>query len=556
MSPLPDVLRRKIDAVCAAFAAAWQTAARPKIVDYLVDLGTVARSHLLRALLVIDAKQRIRHGECPAGQDYAAQFPGEDGTIAAAIDEARLALRGEEDSAPAGRATGELPSEARLDTSPGAAAEPKVEIAVVEGPHAGRHFTIEGHDSFIVGRSRFAHFRLPQLDPYFSRFHFLIEANPPCCRLMDLDSTNGTRVNGAAIASVELRDGDLIQGGGTAMKVSLQGDWRGVAPAPVETSASSLAGTHAVLGPTEAFVAAPIEPPVAAPPTDDIAASSAAAPIPFPQIAGYEVHRELGRGGMGIVYLATRLADQEKVAIKTVRPTVAARPQETERFLREARILARLRHPHIVSFLESGQIGNLLYFVMEYVDGTDTFAMLRSQGRLPLARGVGLLCQALEALDYAHREGFVHRDVKPANLLVTTVGGRECCRLADFGLARVYQASSMSGLTIMGDIGGTVAYMPPEQITHYRDAQPPADQYAAAATLYHLLTGHLIFDFANVPQQKQLAMILGSAPVPISERCPDVPRALAAAIGRALDKQPQRRFPAAAAFRAALLPFA
>ena len=133
---------------------------------------------------------------------------------------------------------------------------------------------------------------------------------------------------------------------------------------------------------------------------------------------------------------------------------------------------------------------------------------------------------------------------------------RETCKLADFGLARVYHASPMSGLTIMGDTGGTVPYMPPEQITDYRNVSPAADQYSTAATLYRMLTGSFLFDFDEVPKQKQLTMVLFEEPVPITARRKDIPEKLAKVIHRGLSKKPDDRYPSAAAFRQALMPFA
>ncbi len=174
---------------------------------------------------------------------------------------------------------------------------------------------------------------------------------------------------------------------------------------------------------------------------------------------------------------------------------------------------------------------------------------------MTLPRALSLVCQLLGALDYAHRCGFVHRDIKPSNMLVANVTGKEEVRLADFGLARVYQASHLSGLTVTGDIGGTVAFIAPEQITQYREAKPPADQYAAAATLYNLLTGKYIYDLPReIP--KQLALILNDDPIPIRDRRRDVPEPLAVIIHKALARDPGDRYPDVRAFLAALTPFA
>jgi serine/threonine-protein kinase len=172
-----------------------------------------------------------------------------------------------------------------------------------------------------------------------------------------------------------------------------------------------------------------------------------------------------------------------------------------------------------------------------------------------VARAARLICQLLDALDYAHSHRFVHRDIKPANLLVTQQAGREVLKLADFGLARVYQSSKLSGLTLDGQLGGTIAFMAPEQVTHFRDARPPVDQYAAAATLYNLLSGRFPYDLASgLPQQ--IAQILQDDPVPLKVRRSDLPRGLVDVVHRALAREPQSRFPDVRAMRQALLPFA
>jgi serine/threonine-protein kinase len=258
---------------------------------------------------------------------------------------------------------------------------------------------------------------------------------------------------------------------------------------------------------------------------------------------------------MGVVYRATREADGATVALKTILPAVRPTPESVARFLREAEILKGLAHPHIVPFRELGEANGLLYFAMDFVPGTDAGRLLKGQGPLPVGRAVGLLCQALLALGYAHGRGFVHRDVKPANLLVTEAGGREEVRVADFGLARAYQASRLSGLTVSGVPAGTPSFMAPEQVLDFRGVKPPADQYAVAATLYTLLTGEPVYGRADSPREA-FKRILQDDPVPIRSRRADLPAALAEAIHRALARAPEARFADVAGLRQALLPFA
>ena len=157
-------------------------------------------------------------------------------------------------------------------------------------------------------------------------------------------------------------------------------------------------------------------------------------------------------------------------------------------------------------------------------------------------------------LDYAHAKGFVHRDIKPPNLLLEREEGRETVKLADFGLARAYQTSTLSGVTMKGDIAGTIAFMAPEQVNHLRESKPPVDLYAAGATLYWLLTGRYVYDLPR-GLSNQILMVLQEAPVPIRSRRPDIPASLAAVIDRSLAREPEQRFADAKDMRRALLPF-
>jgi serine/threonine-protein kinase len=458
----------------------------------------------------------------------------------------------------------------------------RVRLKVTGGPHAGREFTFEGHDTFVVGRSQRTHFRLAARDKYFSRFHFLVEVNPPHCRLVDLRSRNGTFVNGRKVAAADLHDGDKIGAGKTVLRVAVEGDGSAL---PAATAEPAPAGQDSDL--PEASVWTPL-PAAAAPETvaapgagpDPVAVGrrcpvcgapaaedgGSGAPLcaacgekvraAVQPIPGYLLVREVGRGGMGVVCLAVHAATGALAAVKTVRPAVAGTPHEVERFLREARLLGTLDHPHIVSFREAGEAAGRLYFAMEYVPGVSASDLLKRHGPLAVGRAVTLACQILEALQYAHGRGVVHRDIKPQNILVTRAEGTEVAKLADFGLARAYQASKLSGLTMTGEVGGTPAYMPPEQITDYRNARPAADQYSAAATLYRLLTGRHLFEPRPKKAQDLFAAILTADPVPLRGRRAEVPAGLAEAVHRALTKDPAARFPDAAAMRQALLPFA
>jgi pSer/pThr/pTyr-binding forkhead associated (FHA) protein len=499
----------------------------------------------------------------------------------------------------------------------GRAASVRITLTVTEGPHQGKVFTFGEHDTFIVGRSARAQLQLSLNDQYFSRHHFLVEVNPPRCRLMDLGSRNGTFVNGTRTTTADLHDGDIIKAGRTVLRASIEPMAGNDVPTEAFARAPStpLAGSktdveaYATVYPegetsgrgtatepiilTEADVvqdgvstvplhAAPAAPSghqaVAACPAcggpvfaDSRTAASgpgpslcvaceAAAGTQRQRVAGYRVIRELGRGAMGVVHLAVRVADGGLVALKTITPTAAASQHDIKRFLREARILRQLEHPHIVAFREMGEAQGSFFFTMDYVRGIDAAKLLkRHQGGMPIGRAVELACQLLGALQYAHGRKFVHRDLKPSNLLVTEgydAAGktRDVVKLADFGLARVYQSATFSGLTMQGDYGGTYPFMPPEQITHFRESQPPNDLYAAGATLYNLLTGRYVYDFPPTIE-RSVAMLLQDDPVPIRTRRKDIPPALAKAVHRALAREPGDRHENARAMAEAIAPF-
>jgi serine/threonine-protein kinase len=412
----------------------------------------------------------------------------------------------------------------------------RVRLTVEEGPSQGRTFTFENDDVFVVGRAPQAHLRLPRDDPYFSRLHFVVEVRPPVCRLVDTGSRNGTYLNGQRVQEAELRAGDRIRAGRTVLRLDVEAGggedlpwWCDERTPPTQPAAN----------PLDSGQTAPHIPP---PPAGE--------PI---QLPGYQLVRELGRGHMGAVHLARRESDGVEVAVKLVVPAMAG-DRLVERFLREADILRCLDHPGIVRFLDLGKAGDALFFVMEYVRGGDLRDVFQQQGRLGLRVAVRIVCPVLAALEYAHQSGFVHRDVKPSNVLLEDRGGgKRAARLADFGLGRVYGASRLSKLTMMGEVGGTPAYMPPEQIVAYRDVGPAADQYSTAAMLYHLLTGQFVYDLPPMPGA--LAVIIEDQPVPIRQRRPELPESFAEVIHRSLRKEPAERYPSAEAFRQALAPF-
>ncbi len=166
----------------------------------------------------------------------------------------------------------------------------------------------------------------------------------------------------------------------------------------------------------------------------------------------------------------------------------------------------------------------------------------------------GIMCQALDALSHAHAKGFVHRDIKPGNLLVSRAGRKLRVKLADFGLAKSFQAGGLSGMTFQGDVRGSLPYIAPEQLLDCGSAQPAADLYSAGATLYRLLAGHAPYEFPK--KRDPFAVILEDDFVPLSQRCPDLPNGLIDLVHRSLARKPEERFASAAEMRRLLVPFA
>lgn len=389
-----------------------------------------------------------------------------------------------------------------------------VRLEVISGPHCGQKFEFSEVDRFLVGRGHKAHFRLADRDQYFSRSHFLVDLNPPQCQLYDLQSTNGTYVNGERVTECVLRDGDRISGGDTEFLVKIIGDL------------------------DETLIKSPSPP---------MLVDQAPAPLP-----GYEWQELIGSGGMGEVYRAVRVADSATVAIKVIRPAVSGADEDYKRFQREMKILRSLSHPRVVRYLDEGEQDGLLYLVMEYIDSRDAQRLVKSHGPLALDQAQRLASQFLPALQHAHDKGFVHRDVKPSNLLIYTKSNRLQVKLADFGLGRAYLTSQLSGHTQLGQIGGTIAFMPPEQVTDFRNLLPASDQYSAAATLYWMLTGQYAYDFPKAVHAK-LAMLMSQPPVPIQARDPETPTQVAEAIMKAMSRDPEDRFQNIAEFQEALV---
>jgi serine/threonine-protein kinase len=260
----------------------------------------------------------------------------------------------------------------------------------------------------------------------------------------------------------------------------------------------------------------------------------------------YRIERELGEGGMATVYLADDVKHERKVALKVLKPELAA-VVGGERFLAEIKTTANLQHPHILPLHDSGEADGFLYYVMPYVEGETLRSRIDREKQLPVDEAIRIGRAVAGALDYAHRNDVIHRDIKPANILLQD--GQPV--VADFGIALAVQEAGGGRLTETGLSLGTPYYMSPEQATADRDPGPASDIYSLGCVVYEMLTGEP--PFAGGSAQVIIGKILTTSPTPVSQVRSTVPENVDAAVLRSLHKIPADRFSSASRFADALM---
>lgn len=430
----------------------------------------------------------------------------------------------------------------------------QVNLKVLAGPYQGRIFSFNQHDSFLIGRTPDAHLCLPD-DRFFSRHHCLLEINPPHSFLRDLGSTNGTYINGQRVREAYLKNGDRIQGGATILLVEVS---TAISQTLSDSTTQDAIPTKPVVVMVECLNCGRREEAQATTKDEHLSficeecrIELKKAPQPVP---GYETVKLLGRGGMGTVMLARNQRSGRAVAIKTLLPEFAVSDKAMKRFMREMDVAAALKHRNIVEFIERGTHNGMVYLVTEFVDGADASKLAAANGgRLSYNDAIAIITQSLDALAYAHSEGYIHRDFKDQNILVSRQGPGLVAKLTDFGLAKSFTHSGMSGVTMAGEMAGTLAYMPPEQLRNFRDVRPQSDIYAVGMTAYSLLTGTLALDLAGKGGVNETIRAIFEQPsVPLRQRNPNLPQQLCDIIDRALAKDPNQRWQSAGAMRNAI----
>jgi serine/threonine-protein kinase len=259
----------------------------------------------------------------------------------------------------------------------------------------------------------------------------------------------------------------------------------------------------------------------------------------------YAIERQIGQGGMATVYLARDLRHDRRVALKVLRPELAA-VIGADRFLHEIRVTASLQHPHILPLHDSGEADTFLFYVMPYVEGESLRDRLRRERQLPIDDAVRVASEVAAALAYAHGRGVIHRDIKPENILLASGSAV----VADFGIARAVTEAGEGRLTETGLSLGTPQYMSPEQATAERELDARTDIYALAAVVYEMLIGEP--PFTGPTTQAVIARVLTESPRSVRVGRPTVPQHIDAAVQKALSKLPADRFRTALAFAEAL----
>jgi len=487
----------------------------------------------------------------------------------------------------------------------------KVILEVVSGAIQGKSFAFESHDTFFFGRHSDCQARLPK-DHLVSRHHFIVEVNPPDIRLRDLGSLNGTHVNGVRYGGrapdelpadalgrpfpqIDLKHGDRITVGNTTIQVRVELPsvcGRCSAEIPLSDTAATQRRPgefvcHRCRGElsTDDRPATQVEVARCDHCGKDVTAEAGArrrgayiceecrtdllavpaglklllqqtagkhsGPV-APNVGGYEIGEQLGKGGFGAVYRAIRKSDGRAVAIKVMLAKIAVDERARERFLREIAIAEELRHPHIVSSLDSGAEGATFYFAMELCEGGSLADWVRRQGKMLSPQlAVPLMAQCLGALEHAHGRQVVHRDLKPSNVLLMASSGVQVAKLADFGLAKNFERAGLSGMTATGGYAGTFQFMPREQLTEFKYTRPTSDLWSIAATFYYLLAGRLPLEFSH--ERDPMDVVLHEEPVPIRRRVAHIPSGIADVIDRALLVEIAARYESAAEMREALV---
>lgn len=446
-------------------------------------------------------------------------------------------------------------------------------LTVIEGKLPGKQYIFDSRAACLIGRSNECNIMLPDDEDHrtISRYHCLLDINPPNIRVRDFGSRNGTYVNGVKIGQREphqtaeegrklsfpeydLQSGDEINLSNTTFKVSIEID-----PNEIIIPNFFPATIH--------FNQDPTQPPYFVELVNRWIGLAESGNQSLEAIKGYNLIKLLGKGGFGEVYLAQQNQSGRFVALKVMLPGAVVNQSAVDRFMREIEYTKALRHPNVIQLLDSGFFEGIFFFTMEYCNGGTVSDLIKQQGgRLPVNIAVPIILQVLDGLEYTHNielpdikladgrfgkgKGLVHRDLKPGNLLLSNIDGKFIVKIGDYGLAKAFDFAGLSGQTLSGTQAGTPVFIPRQQLLNFKYTQPDVDIWATAACLYNMLTGCYPRNFIGGDQF--LAVLLND-PVPIRQRDSSIPQKLAEVIDLALVEKPEIYFKSAVEFKKALL---
>lgn len=492
----------------------------------------------------------------------------------------------------------------------------KVILKVTQGELTGQKFAFDERTTCIMGRSKECYPQLPNDEAHktISRYHCLLDINPPYIRVRDFGSLNGTFVNGEKIGQrgegqtpeeaaqnefpeYDLKEGDEIKLGDTVFCVGIYVpavcmDCSAEIPEEQREQARISGETYRCATCRQKAEEAKRQELVKLEPKpkpklqtcsvcgkdvsqevgknrqgEYVCTSCRNDPMKIIQwllkaadkgqqelvaIQGYTILKELGKGGMGAVYLAQHDRTGQQVALKVMLPQVAADKRSEERFLRETALTKALKHPNVVQLYDHGCSDGTFFFTLEFCDGGSIDHLIAKRGgKLPVDEAVEMMFQLLDGLGYAHtKHNLVHRDIKPGNFFMSGSGSQRLAKIADYGFAKAFDTAGLSGLTMTGSVAGTPPFMPRQQVINFKYSKPEVDVWAMAASLYNMLTGQFPRDF---PRGKDpWVILLKERPVPIRNRDASIPKKLANVIDEALIDNPSITFKIAAEFKRAL----
>ena len=441
----------------------------------------------------------------------------------------------------------------------------KITLTITQGKLSRKQYVFESRSTCIVGRNDDCNLQIAdKVDMTISRYHCLLDINPPDIRVRDLGSLNGTFVNGKKIGQrkrqqpaqeavrlsfpeYNLQDGDEIKLGDILFKIGVQVEDQlnktPDLPVPEENEQRNFLTV-----------------------AKQLINLSQSGHTSLQSISGYSLTKSLGKGDFAEVFAAKDIQTKKSIALKIMLPAVANQKNGIEMFLRATENIKILQHPNIVQLLDYGFVENTFFFTMEYFSGGNVWDFMQKSGwRLPIDIAVDITLQVLDGLIYAHQveipyiksvdgiitkgKGLVHQNLKPNNIFISKINDKIVVKIGDYGLSKAFDLAGLIGQTLTGTKMGTPVFMPRQQVLNFKDELPEIDIWATAACLYNMLTGYFPRNFTGDPWLS----VLQNSPVPILQRHHGIPQKLAKVIDLALQEKPQIYFQTAAEFKQALL---